>query len=100
MTSYDVKAPFTSVPMDSSIKNSQTKITTGPTAPIKDQHVHTTNSHRNIYFLFKGKYYEQVHGAAMGLPIRPLIANLFMKEFEVMALSYAPHPSPVVKVCG
>ena len=46
----------------------------------------------NTYFLFQGKYYEQVQGAAMGCPISPLIANLFMEEFEVKALSTCPHP--------
>ena len=46
----------------------------------------------NTYFLFQGKYYEQVQGAAMGSPISPLIANLFMEEFEVKALSTCPHP--------
>ena len=35
----------------------------------------------NTYFLFQGKYYEQVQGAAMGSPISPLIANLFIEEF-------------------
>ena len=30
--------------------------------------------------------------AAMGSPISPLIPNLFMEEFEVKALSSAPHP--------
>ena len=33
---------------------------------------------KNKYFLFQGKYYEQVHGVAMGSPINPLIANVFM----------------------
>ena len=47
---------------------------------------------KNTYFLFQGKYYEQVRGEAMGSPISPLIANLFMEEFEVKALSTAPHP--------
>ena len=47
---------------------------------------------KNTYFLFQGKYYEQVHGAAICSPIRPLIVNLFMEEFEVNALSTAPHP--------
>ena len=41
----------------------------------------------NTYFLFQGKYYEQVQGVAMGSPISPLIVNLFMEEFEVKALS-------------
>ena len=47
---------------------------------------------KNSYFLFQGKYYEQVHGAAMGFPISPFIANLFMEEFKVKALSTASHP--------
>ena len=46
----------------------------------------------NTYFLFQVKYYEQVQGAAMGFPISTLIANLFMEEFEVKALSTFPHP--------
>ena len=47
---------------------------------------------KNTYFLFQGKYYEQVHGAAMGSPISPLIANLFKEEFEVKAFITAPNP--------
>ena len=46
---------------------------------------------KNTYFLFQGKFYEQVQGAAMASPISPLIANLFMEEFEVKALSSCPH---------
>ena len=29
----------------------------------------------------QGKYYEQVHGAAMGSPISLLVVNIFMEEF-------------------
>ena len=32
----------------------------------------------------------------MGSPISPLIANMFMEEFEIKALSTAPHPHPLV----
>ena len=46
---------------------------------------------KNLYFLFQGKYYEQVHGVAMGSAISPLIANLF-KKFKVQVLISAPHP--------
>ena len=46
----------------------------------------------HTYFLFQGQYYEQVQGAAMGSPISPLIANIFMEEFEVKALQSFPHP--------
>ena len=46
----------------------------------------------HTYFLFQGKYYEQVQGAAMGSPISPLIANIFMEGFEVKALQSFPNP--------
>ena len=55
---------------------------------------------KNMYFLLHGKYFEQVHGAAMGSPISPLIANLFMEEFEVKSLSTVHHPPHLAKVCG
>ena len=45
---------------------------------------------KNTYFLFQGKYYEQVHGAAMGSTISPLIANLFM-ESKPSSLHHTHH---------
>ena len=42
--------------------------------------------------IIQAKYYEQVQGAAMGFPISSLIANLFMEEFEIQALSTFPYP--------
>ena len=41
---------------------------------------------KNTYFLFQGMYYKQVHGKTMGSPITPIIANLFMEEFETKAI--------------
>ena len=55
---------------------------------------------KNTYFLFQGGYYKQVHGAAMGHPLAPLIANLLMEKFKVKDLSSAPHLLLVVKVLG
>ena len=102
ITSYDVKALFTSVPVQPAIhivKQRLQQDTTLPqrtnmsisqiTSPLEFCLTHT-------YFLFQGKYYEQVQGAAMGSPISPLIANIFMEEFEVKALQSFPNPLP----CG
>ena len=81
MTSFDVKALFTSVPVDPSIHIVQHKLSQDPTL-----HQRTNMSIQNIatcldfclkntYFLFQGKFYEQAHGAAMGSPISPLISH-------------------------
>ena len=98
ITSYDVKALFTSVPVQPSIQIVQQRLQQDNTLPQK-----TSMSIAQItsllefclthtYFLFQGKYYEQVQGAAMGSPISPIIANIFMEEFEVKALNSFPHP--------
>ena len=49
---------------------------------------------KNTYFSFQGQFYEQVEGAAMGSPVSPIVANLYMEYLEQKALSTAPHPPP------
>ena len=98
ITSFDVKALFTSVPVQPSIQIVKQRLQQDTTL-----HQRTSMSIPQItsllefclthtYFLFQDKYYEQVQGAAMGFPISPLIANIFMEEFEVQGLSSCPHP--------
>ena len=45
-----------------------------------------------IHVSFQGQFYEQVEGAAMGSPVSPIVANLYMEHLEQKALSTAPHP--------
>ena len=47
---------------------------------------------KNTYFSFQGQFYEQVEDAAMGSPVSPIIANLYMEYLEQKALSTAPTP--------
>ena len=100
ITSHDVKALFTSVPVQPSIQIVKQRLQQDNTLPQR-----TSMSIPQItsllefcltctYFLFQGKYYELVQGAAMGSPISPLIANIFMEGFEVKALTSFPHPLP------
>ena len=49
---------------------------------------------KNTYFSFQGQFYEQVEGAAMGSPVSPIVANLYMEYLEQKALSTAPNPPP------
>ena len=47
---------------------------------------------KNTYFSSQGQFYELVEGAAMGSPVSPIVANLYMEYLEQKALSTAPHP--------
>ena len=47
---------------------------------------------RNTPFLFQGKYYEQVPGAAMGSPISPTVVNLFIEGFKTKAINITDNP--------
>ena len=96
--SYDVKALFTSVPTTPA-SNIIKKL-------LEQDHElqqRTSMSIENIicllefclnstYFMFQGKYFEQLEGAAMGSPISPIVANLYMESFEVEPIRSAPHP--------
>jgi len=42
------------------------------------------------YFSFRGIIYQQMFGAAMGSPVSPLLANLFMEWLEKQAVATAP----------
>ena len=39
------------------------------------------------YFTYQGNYYKQKQGAAMGSSISPIIANIFMEDFEQTAIT-------------
>jgi hypothetical protein len=42
------------------------------------------------YFQYKDAFYQQKSGMAMGSPLSPLMANLFMEWFEERAINTAP----------
>jgi hypothetical protein len=42
------------------------------------------------YFQYNGEFFEQADGVAMGSPLSPAVANLFMEHFEEKALNSAP----------
>ena len=39
------------------------------------------------YFLFQGTFYDQIDGVAMGSPIGPVLANLFIGYYETLWLN-------------
>ena len=104
--SYDVKTFFTSVP---------TKPATNIIKKLLEQDQEcqhrTPMTAKNIicflefclnstYFMFQGKYYGQLAGAAIGSPISPIVVNLYIENFEAEAVRSAPHPPYLWKRCG
>ncbi|XP_068918321.1 uncharacterized protein [Tenebrio molitor] len=88
LVSFDVVSLFTNVPVEDSVEIiKQSLITQGLREDIPELVRFCLTS---TYFLWKGNYYEQKEGAAMGSPLSPVIANLFMETFEQEALELAP----------
>ena len=52
---------------------------------------------KTTYFQFQGRFFEQLQGAAIGLPSAPIVANLFMEDFEITAINSAVDPPRVWK---
>ena len=52
---------------------------------------------KTTYFQFQGGFYEQLQGAAMGSPISPIVANLYMEDSEIKAISSVEYPPSCLK---
>ena len=85
MVSYDVTSLFTNIPLDETISIAIDYILeANPNIKISREelktlfHFATSGSH----FLFDGKFYDQIDGVAMGSPLGPVLANLFMAHHE------------------
>ncbi|CAF5086883.1 unnamed protein product, partial [Rotaria sp. Silwood1] len=86
MVSFDVVNLYTNIPVDKTINIILKELYENrPVPPIIERNdlkelltFATTKSH----FLFDGKIYDQVDGVSMGSPLAPLLAEIFLQEFE------------------
>ena len=85
--SFDVVSLFTKIPLDEAIQVIK-EVTYLDTTRLAEVCL------RSTFFSFQGEFYEQTTGVAMGSPLSPIIANLYMEKFEKEALkSYPLKPS-------
>ena len=95
--SYDVKALFTCVPIQPALDIIKKLLEEGNELQLRTsmsvKHITCLLKFclRSTYFTLQDKYYEQVEGAAMGSPISPIVANLYMEDFEMRAINTSPH---------
>eukprot|EP00745_Piridium_sociabile_P039856 TRINITY_DN7522_c0_g1_i16.p2 TRINITY_DN7522_c0_g1~~TRINITY_DN7522_c0_g1_i16.p2 ORF type:complete len:139 (-),score=21.82 TRINITY_DN7522_c0_g1_i16:574-990(-) len=98
LVSYDVTALFTSVPVEESLqiirKRLEEDATLSDRTSLSAEHVCDLLACclRTTYFTFEGNFYQQTEGAAMGSPVSPIVANLFMEDFEQKSLAAFPSP--------
>ena len=90
MVSFDVKNLFTNVPLDKTIEIILKKvydekvIKTTIHKPIMKELLYLCTKH--VHFMFNGEIYIQCDGVAMGSPLGPLLANIFMIALEEQTL--------------
>nr|XP_054775285.1 uncharacterized protein LOC129283541 [Lytechinus pictus] len=98
LVSFDVVSLFTSVPVDQACDIIKQRLITDPDLAsrtnltpdqIHDLLLTCLNSNS---FKWRNNYYKQLQGAAMGSPLSPIIANIFMEHFEHQALKTADKP--------
>ena len=85
LVSYDVTSLFTNVPLQEIINKAINLIFNHNTnlnitkKELKKLFLFATSQ---THFLFTGKFYNQIGGVAMGSPLAPVFANIFMGFYE------------------
>jgi hypothetical protein len=74
---------FTKIPLDEAIQIVK-EVTDPETTKLAEVCLHST------FFSYQGEFYEQTSGVAMGSPLSPIVANIFMEHFEKKSLDTYP----------
>ena len=88
LVSFDVQSLFTCLPLQDCINITKRRLTENHLRiEYADLLEHCLKAG---YLLWDDQFYVQLEGVAMGSPVSPVVADIFMEEFEAMALSTAP----------
>ncbi|KAJ0170974.1 hypothetical protein K1T71_013746 [Dendrolimus kikuchii] len=88
LVSFDVQSLFTSLPVEDCIEIVKRKlIDNNMPEEYADLLKHCLTSG---YFVWDYGFYDQINGVAMGSPVSPVVADIFMEDFEQKALDTAP----------
>ena len=90
IVSFDVMSLFTNIPLNECIDLAISYITKGNTELKLSKDDLTklfTIATAQTHFLFNDKVYDQMDGVAMGSPIAPVLANLFLGNYEKLWLN-------------
>ena len=95
MASLDFDSLFTNVPLDKTIDICIDSLykddENSPKIPKDVFHNLLTVATKELFFMFNNKLYKQIDGVAMGSPLGPALANIFMCSFENKWLKDCPH---------
>ena len=89
MASLDVDSLFTNIPLDETDENNPNE--NSPKIPKDVFRNLLTVATKKLFFIFSNKFYKQIDGVAMGSPLGPALANIFMCSFENKWLKDCPH---------
>ena len=86
LVSFDVKSLFTNVPLDETIEIILNRIydKNEISTDIRKSEIKELLNLciKSVHFTFDGNLYVQNDGVAMGSPLRPVLANIFIVELE------------------
>ena len=87
MISFDIESLFTNIPLEETIQIVMSKLFKDKDSRIEglkkfqfERLLRTATQESHFYF--KGNYFNQIDGVAMGSPLAPTLANIFISEIE------------------
>ena len=95
LASFDIESLYTNIPLSETIDICLSKLYNSPTATFiglsRDSFKTLLElSVKYCFFMFNNRFYQQLDGLGMGLPLSPTFANIFMGHHETNWLSNCP----------